>query len=108
MQDEICSVQLHAIERQHINHDAVGINHMAAHAVPRARDGNFQMIRACELQKSGQLFFRRFFVRRNFPDFCDARFVEAARVVDFSRRSRNDLVSIIPGCFDEIKNRVSD
>jgi hypothetical protein len=79
---------------------------MAAHAVSRARDGNFEMIRVREPQKFRQLPFGRGLVVGNFPDFYDIGFVKPAGVIHLSRGRGCKLVSVIPDGFKDVKDRM--
>ncbi len=69
---------------------------MTTHAVARASDGNFQMIRPRPLEQSGQLRLGGLRVGGDFPDFGHTRFVQPARVVGHPDWWCNPFIPVIP------------
>jgi hypothetical protein len=81
---------------------------VSAHAVPRARDGNFQMIGAGAFEKRRQLLFGGRFVVGNFPGFSDWGFIQTARIVRLAVWNWQNFVAVVPKCFGEMKNWMRD
>src|SRR5262249_12980188 len=96
-------VELHVVEGEHVDDDAVRADGVSAHAVLRAGDRHRELAGTGAGEQLGELRLGLTALGGDLPDLGDARLVEPAGVIDKAVRRGLLVVAIAPpGVEDEV------